>query len=69
MIRFFFGLWHTKCKTIIRKNDLVQHTTHREAVFHTVLHTIFDAWNYKALWTCGVDAGSMILIARDYYGE
>jgi hypothetical protein len=34
-----------------RKNDLTRHVTHREAVFGSVIHSIFDAWHYKILWT------------------
>jgi len=33
------------------KNDLTQRVTHREAVFGTVIHSIFDAWDYEVLWT------------------
>jgi len=33
------------------KNDLTRHVTHREAVFGTVIHSIFDAWHYEVLWT------------------
>jgi len=34
------------------KNDLTRRVTHREAVFGTVIHSIFDAWHYEVLWTC-----------------
>jgi len=34
------------------KNDLTRRITHREAVFGTVIHSIFDAWHYEVLWTC-----------------
>jgi hypothetical protein len=33
------------------KNDLTRRVTHREAVFGTVIHSIFDAWHYEVLWT------------------
>jgi hypothetical protein len=36
------------------KNDLMRHVTHREAVFGTVIHSIFDAWHYEVLWTCNL---------------
>ena len=36
------------------KNDLTRRVTHREAVFGTVTHSIFDAWHYGVLWTYGV---------------
>ena len=34
------------------KNDLTQRVTHREVVFGTVIHSIFDAWHYEDLRTC-----------------
>jgi hypothetical protein len=34
-----------------RKNDLTRRVTHREAVFGTVIHSIFDAWHYE----CPID--------------
>jgi hypothetical protein len=33
------------------KNNLMRHVTHREAVFGSVIHSIFDAWHYEVLWT------------------
>jgi len=33
------------------KNDLTRRVAHREAVFGTVIHSIFDAWHYEVLWT------------------
>jgi hypothetical protein len=36
------------------KNDLTRWVTHREAVFGTVIHSIFDAWHYEVLWTCAL---------------
>jgi len=32
---------------ITGKNDLTRRVTHREAVFGTVIHSIFDAWHYE----------------------
>jgi hypothetical protein len=37
--------------TLTGKNDLTRRVTHREAVFGTVIHSIFDAWHYEVLWT------------------
>jgi hypothetical protein len=34
------------------KNDLARRAAHREAVFRTVFHSIFDAWHYEVLWIC-----------------
>jgi hypothetical protein len=31
------------------KNDLTRRVTHREAVFETVIQSIFDAWHYDVL--------------------
>jgi hypothetical protein len=31
------------------KNDLTRRVTHREAVFGTVIHSIFDEWHYEVL--------------------
>jgi len=39
---------------ITGKNDLTRRATHREAVFRTVFHSIFDAWHYEVLWTCAI---------------
>jgi hypothetical protein len=36
------------------KNDRTRRVTHREAVFGTVIHSIFDAWHYEVLWTCAL---------------
>jgi hypothetical protein len=33
------------------KNDITRRVTHREAVFGTVIHSIFDACHYEVLWT------------------
>jgi hypothetical protein len=33
------------------KNDLTRRVTHREAVFGTVIYSIFDAWHCDVLWT------------------
>jgi len=30
------------------------HVTNREASSGTVIHTIFDMWQYEVLWTCGL---------------
>jgi len=34
---------------ITGKNDLTRRVTHREAIFGTVIHSIFDTWHYDAL--------------------
>jgi len=34
------------------KSDVMWCVTHREAVFGTVIHSIFDSWHYEVLWTC-----------------
>jgi hypothetical protein len=36
------------------KNGHAQRAAHREAVFRTVFHRIFDAWHNKVLWTCAL---------------
>jgi len=36
---------------ITGKNDLTRRVTHREAVFGTAIHSIFDAWHNDVLWT------------------
>jgi len=40
-----------KCIVLTGKNDLTRRVTHREAVFGTAIHSIFDAWHYDVLWT------------------
>ena len=40
------------CRAYTGKNDLTRRVTRREAVFGSVIHSIFDAWHYKVLWTC-----------------
>ena len=47
---WFVQLWWTILNT--GKNDLTQCITHREAVFGSVIHSIFDTWHYQVLWTC-----------------
>jgi hypothetical protein len=42
------GTW----EIITGKNCHARRATHREAVFGTVIHSIFDAWHYEVLWTC-----------------
>jgi hypothetical protein len=37
------------------KNDLTRRVTHREAVFATVIHSIFDAWHYECPMDLQVD--------------
>jgi len=37
------------------KNDLTQRVTHTEAVFGTVIHSIFDAWHYECPMDLHVD--------------
>jgi hypothetical protein len=37
------------------KNDLTRRVTHREAVFGTVIHSIFDAWHYECPMDLQVD--------------
>jgi len=34
-----------------RKNDLTWRITNREAIFGSVIHSIFDEWHYKLPWT------------------
>jgi len=34
------------------KSYLLRCITRREAAFGTVIHSIFDAWRYKVIWTC-----------------
>jgi len=42
-------------KIVTGKNDLTRHISHREAVFGTVIHGIFDAWHYKCAMDLHVD--------------
>ena len=42
------------CWAYTGKNDSTWCITHREAVFGLVIHSIFDAWHYKVLWTCAL---------------
>jgi hypothetical protein len=37
------------------KNDLTRRVTHREAVFGTVIHSIFNTWHYKCPMDLHVD--------------
>jgi len=37
------------------ENDLTRRVTHREAVFGTVIHSIFDAWHYESPMDLRVD--------------
>jgi len=41
--------------TYTGKNDLTRRVTHREAVFATVIHSIFDAWHYERPMDLHVD--------------
>jgi len=43
-----------KVKSFTGKNNLTWCITLREAVFGSVIHSIFDAWHYKVLWTCAL---------------
>jgi len=44
-------LQFSPCLLDTGKNDLMRRVTHREAVFGTVIHSIFDAWHYEVIWT------------------
>ena len=43
-----------------RKNDHMRCISHREAVFGTVIHNIFDAWHYACHMDIHVDEITMI---------
>ena len=47
----YTGWWINLYCISTRKNDLMQHVTHRKADFQTVIHSIFDSWHYEVLWT------------------
>jgi hypothetical protein len=36
------------------KNDLTRCITDWKAVFGSMIHSIFDVWHYKVLWTCAL---------------
>jgi len=48
------GFSHHNSSLATGKNDYARRAVHREAVFGTVIYSIFDAWHYKVLWTCAL---------------
>ena len=49
---------------ITGNNYHAQRAAYRETVARTVIHSIFDARHYEALWTCAM--AKLLLYASDY---